>query len=333
MTELKGESPTTRIGSCTFRQLPEKYQELFRTGANQISEGRFVAEKYPASAMLGLPFLWLFASLPAIPVTNGGLSLQALGFLRFIPLILMAGLTLVRIRQLVEMFQAWRAGARLYGLVIDEHNLVSRRFHLLPVKSCVFIPRSRIQSLPFQKSRGHPSKYGTPSALWVRFEDEQGRDIRLKLTEGNSLELRPQRLKDLLLAANRGLQGQWSLGDPAFKRSVETRLQFDESQGRLLEFHDGKQVAEIEFRYRQTGYSEISIDPADDTADLQGGQYRYEVATTSSNRQTHYTLSFDRDIGGMRGRWFGPLLDADWQSSATRSPVHKSERDDAETSP
>ena len=173
---------------------------MYRGGANRISEGTFIAERHPASALLGLPIVWLFASLPAILVHDHQPGFQGLrGILSLMPPVLIAGLTLFRIRALVELVRSHRAGARTYGIVIDNHNLVSRRFYLLPVRSCLFIPRAQIDSLLVEAATGHPSKYGRVAVLWVRFTDGQGRTRSLKLAEGNSHGFKPSRLREMLL--------------------------------------------------------------------------------------------------------------------------------------
>jgi hypothetical protein len=115
------------MGLLRFRDWPQDQQAVFLKGANRIAPGRFFAEQWPYGILFVL-VLFLFLSF-ACASGLGGLftgPLIVLRILAYVPAVLMVT-SAVRIgRDLWTYRQQKKAGAIVYGFLIDAERLAVR---------------------------------------------------------------------------------------------------------------------------------------------------------------------------------------------------------------
>lgn len=207
LTESRRSEPISEvvIGKCTFKQLPQRYQDLFTIGPNRIKKIRFFPEKDIVCMVLmampvllmwtTVPFLWIFSDFPLIWAWN---TWPRVFFILMVLIVCMPppimGLYTVRMFQVVaEFLRQKKAGAHIYGLVIDGQNVVGRQLSAFEQKkNCLFLPRDRIKNF-YVTGRSRT----TTSKFFVQFINNQDQRQWLMLEHGSSYSLKPYQLRTL----------------------------------------------------------------------------------------------------------------------------------------
>lgn len=175
------------IGPCTFSQLPEHYQELFKSGQAHQRARRFLPYKsdgcvIPMLIFLGIPFLVIALSVVVIGgralVNNPDVVAQVLQdavsswktFFLLLVIILMLvggmmGMLAIGWQSVADALVWFRmrgargSGAQYYGLRLDRENLVIRHGDHGDEYTCAFIPRSAMTECFVDKIRVEGAKH------------------------------------------------------------------------------------------------------------------------------------------------------------------------------
>ncbi|MBT9316335.1 hypothetical protein [Leptothoe spongobia] len=205
----------TSLGKCTFKQLPQQYQELFNLGPNHIKKIRFFPQQdIVCLILLALPVLFLWSMAPFLgffgdfPLMWAWNTWPRVVFILCtlivcIPPPVMGVYTVKMIQVMIEFIRKKRAGAHIYGLIIDEHNVVGRHFAAFEQKkNCLFLPRHRIKNFAYKGgSRVSTSKF------FIQFVDHQDQRQWLTLEYGSScFGLKPYKLHALFQGLNKDSQ-------------------------------------------------------------------------------------------------------------------------------
>lgn len=190
------------LGKCTFKQLPQRYQELFTIGPNRIKKLKFFPEKDIACMVLmTMPILFIWSTVAFLGVFSDFPLMWAWNTWPRVLFILMVlvvcipppilGVYTVRMLQVMaEFLRKKKTGAHIYGLVIDGQNVVGRQMCVFEQKkNCLFLPRNRITNFAIKGG----SRIST-SKFFIQFINHQDQHQWLMLENGSSYSLKPYRL-------------------------------------------------------------------------------------------------------------------------------------------
>ena len=140
------------MGLVRFPDLPQETQALFLNGANFNSRGRFFAETSPYGILFVLGLFLFFAFVFALGLRGIFGPLSLIGILATVPAIIMVASAVKIVRDLLVYSQKKRAGAIVYGFLIDEEKLAVRTIEAFSDytyffgKNSVLLPLGRIRS-------------------------------------------------------------------------------------------------------------------------------------------------------------------------------------------
>ncbi|MBE9069276.1 hypothetical protein IQ260_21775 [Leptolyngbya cf. ectocarpi LEGE 11479] len=190
------------IGKCTFKQLPQRYQDLFTIGPNRIKKLKFFPEKDIVCMVLitmpvlfmwsTVPFLGIFSDFPLMWAWNTWprVLFMLMVLIVCIPPPIMGIYTVRMLQVMAEFLRKKKAGAHIYGLVIDGQNVVGRQLSVFEQKkNCLFLPRNRITN--FATKGG--SRVST-AKFFIQFINHQDQRQWLMLESGSSYSLKPYQL-------------------------------------------------------------------------------------------------------------------------------------------
>ena len=301
----------TPIGKCTFPQLPKKYQQLFDSGANLGKNGRFIPEKNFSAIIINFLFLYLFASIPALFIAEYNFKpLSLIGLLLFSPLIVLTVIAVAKIRELITTIKNLKQGIHNYGLLIDDENIVLRKFDTLYPKNCIFVPRQRMINAYAKWSTGRRATR-FPSYFVLAYKDTQGQTQWVNLAGEDTLEFNLFQLNDLFMAMGKvDINGEWSQSRPKYEiPPYDTVIYFDEPNGKIVEWFEGKPVNEILFTFEQTGKRELVLKGITSEQNplsqkLEAGTYTFTIKVKLEGKldtnkvSRYYLLRFEQEFLG-----------------------------------
>jgi hypothetical protein len=301
-----------KIGKCRFDELPQRYQDQFLVGADQINDGRFIPENHPIVTVLLLPLFFLFSIAPFLFTLE--VDVRPFDRLTWIPPLVMSMYAARTMWTAIEVFRKSRQGTYIFGLLIDDENIVLRTFKIFTRNNCVFLPWTNVDRFYMTSEFNEARGTNRSSVLRAAFKDQHGCDREVDLARPNSFELSDLHTRDILLAMRKGVDGEWSMFTGRIANpSCDSVVRFDSTTGRgvIIEYFQNQVLAQIPFAWRQSGPRSIFIEPVIDAADcrtivpkvssyaVQQGEYNYAVEVEHNQLQCFYRLRFDRDIAGV----------------------------------
>lgn len=312
-----------KIGQCTFQQLPGKYQTLFNSGANRTELGTFIPQKHPVGVMLlSIPFTGFFAATPILFITDPKYDVELfspLGILLILPFLGFLVAAVRAIFKLVELRQMAKAGAQIYGLLIDDDAIVRRELTLLGYKNCIFVRRSRYVDCSFNRSYGSSSsQYRKSLSVSIAYSDDQGNKEWLTLVKDNDVDMSIFGVHELFSAEKKTLDGEWSDAKPSSAEpTYDTTIEFAEPHGVVKKWHNGEKQLALPFTFRQTAVRTIVIEtvPTDQSPydEIRPGSYRFNIKVQDRLQGKYYMLSFDRPFYGTRNWRGGQKFESIWR--------------------
>ena len=309
------------IGPCTFEQLPQKYQTLYESGANLVENGRFIPEKNYSAIIIHLGFLYLFASIPAIFIAEFNLEpVSLVGFLLFLPLIILTAVAIIKIRQLVDVIKKLNQGTFNFGLIIDDENIVLRKFDTFSFKNCLFIPLAHLNSAYPKRSTGRRATRA-PSAFRLSYNNHHGKQQWISLAGENDLDFNLFKLDDLFKEVQKSdVRGEWSRSKPIYEEPpYDTIIHFNEPDGLIEEWHNQEKTSETPFLFQQINQRTIEIITADNSQrpyspKLKSGIYTFSIEVKlertidTGKTKRYYKLRFDQEFLGLTHGSYGQAL-------------------------
>lgn len=202
LTESSINISEVTLGKCTFKQLPQRYQELFSIGPNRIKKLKFFPEKdIVCMVLMAMPLLFMWSTVPFLGIFSNFPLVWAwntwpraffilMVLIVCIPPPIMGVYTVRMLQVMTEFLRKKKTGAHIYGLVIDGQNVVGRQLSAFEQKkNCLFLPCNRITNFAIKGgSRVSTAKF------FIQFINHQDQRQWLMLESGSSYSLKPYQL-------------------------------------------------------------------------------------------------------------------------------------------
>ena len=290
-----------KFGKCKFRQLPAKYRQEFRTGANRVEHALFYAEAYPWGIILLVPFFALYAAIPILVVMDwDSIPFMPWGWIALIPLVIGWYMTIRCMWGIVLSIWHRHWGNEIYGLLVDDEYLVNRSMTLWDWNDCVFLRRDQIRAFDITYERwASNGKVTRTYYLNAITHDKNGKWVRHRLGSDNHFTIHIRKLKEILIGDWQPLEGEWRLSDSDL--SYNTVVKFHRSQGfsssigTITHYVNNENVFEATFRYRHLSHRRIQIEVVTEPHALEHllwGEFEFEIRPTTRSGGDLYQLTF-----------------------------------------